>query len=82
MFHLTTIGSDTKQCICEISLLPKNPQITDCKKLMNVPVWEVLRDKKGLIVIDKNTKIVSTSIDLTSSQKQEIATICKEQLRN
>ena len=81
MIHITTIGNDTKQGICENTLLPMNPNQTECKYFMSVPVWEVLT-KKGLIIIDKQTKVVSPSINLVKYQQEEIATICKEQLRN
>jgi hypothetical protein len=81
MIHLTKIGSDTKQGICEMSLLPANPNQTECKYFMSVPVWEVLEKSKGLITIDPKTKIVKTSIELTKYQKVEIQVICENQLR-
>ncbi len=76
--HIVTIGADTKQGICEVTLKPQNPQIEkDCKYFMSIPVWEVLTKNKGLITIDPKTKIVSPSIDLTTSQKAELKTICE-----
>jgi hypothetical protein len=80
--HIHSIGSDTKQGICEITLKPKNNNVqSECKYYMSVPVWEVLT-KYGLIVIDKKTKIVSCSIPMTKAQNEKIVAICQETLRN
>ena len=65
--------ADIKQNIAQ-TLAELNGQ-TKHNKFMSVPVWEVLT-KKGIISIDKSTKMVKLLIRMDDQQSKRLSRLC------